>query len=109
MNVRKSKLDMLVAIIYLTLVLITCWPLIVDGSIGLHSNGIAWFAAMILTMPSSWLYIGIFELFNPGEFGRGLSYYFALISILAGAVTNIYLLSLMDRLIRHVISKIKKS
>ena len=109
MNVRISKLGKWVADIYLILVLTIYWPLIVEGGIGLHSNGMAWLAAMLLTSPFSWLYTAFFDFFNPGEFGKGLSYYLALISIVAGALTNIYLASRMNLLIRHVISKIKKS
>lgn len=109
MKARRSKFRTFIAVIYLSLVLITCWPLIVEGGIGLHSNGMAWVAAMLLTSPSSWLYLAFVDVFIPGEFGRGLSFYFALISILAGALTNCYLWSRMNLLIQHMISKIKKS
>ena len=107
MIVPRFKIRNLIA--DLILVLISCWPLIVEGGIGLHSNGIAFLAAMLLTFPFSWLYSAFFDVFIPGEFGRGLSFYFVMISILAGALTNIYLISRMNLLIRHVISKFKKS
>ena len=109
MIVRKSKLRKLIAGIYLILVSIVCWPLIVEGGIGLHSNGMAWLAAMLLTSPFSWIYSGFFDLLNPGEFGKGSSYYFIMISIVAGAMTNVYLAIRLSQVIGHVISKIKKS
>ncbi len=109
MKVSRSKLGKWMAGIYLLLVCVVCWPLIVEGGIGLHSNGMAWLAAMLLTSPFSWLYAAFFDFFNPGEFGKALSYYFTMISIVAGAMTNVYLISRMNQLIRHLISKIKKS
>ncbi len=108
MNILGSKLGKWMAGIYLILVLIVCWPLIVEGGIGLHSNGMAWIAAMLLTSPFSWLYSVFLDLFNPGEFGKELSYYFMMISIVAGALTNLYLVSRINQLIRHVISKTKR-
>lgn len=105
MKVPKTRFGAVVVAVYLLLVLVACSPLIADGAIH-HGNGIAFFAATVLTLPLSWIAFWIIDSMSEMRaFLTGAPFYLALVVLAVCAIINatiIYLLvAIVGRRLGH--------